>query len=126
MIKVHYMKSEEGYANCFDLTFELNKYIPEVFFKQHENGDGAELYFYISLFYKFGMFDCRREHYHSIVWSTYYDCNCNGIPFHMIYDHDYDMVSFSVLPTHTNYCATIAETISNLIETQGMNVELKV
>lgn len=56
--------------------FICMKYISEVFFEQHEKGDGAELYFYISLINKFGMFDCKRKHYHPLIRSAYYDCTC--------------------------------------------------
>ena len=55
MIEIKRMKSEAGYSNCFELLFHLKDYIPTAFFEQHEDGAGAELYFYISLFYKFGI-----------------------------------------------------------------------
>lgn len=124
MIEIRYMQSDAGYDNCFDLLFDMREYIPKVFFEQHENGAGAELYFYISLLHKSGMFDCKREHYHTLIWSTHYDCVYNGIPFVMVYDKDCDVVSFSVLPENMQHRTMIAERIQQLIENESKNVEL--
>ena len=123
-VKIEYCKSESGYDNCFDIRFYHKEYIPDVFFEQHKNGVGAELYFYISLFYKFGMFDCKKEHYHQMIWSTHYDCVYNGIPFTMVYDEDYDMVSFSVDPQNIQHKNMIAERIKQLVENESKNVDI--
>lgn len=123
MIEIRYIKSEAGYDNCFDIVFNLKKYIPNVFFEQHENGDGAELYFFISLLHKFGMFDCKKEHYHLLICDTYYDCTYNGIPFTMIYDEDYDMVSFSVAPENMQYKTMLAERIQQLVKNESKNID---
>lgn len=125
MVEIRYTKSEAGYDNCFDLSFKLRKYIPDVFFEQHENGDGAELYFFISLLYKFGMFDCKKEHYHTFIWSTHYDCVYNKIPFNMIYDNDYDCVAFSVSPENIKYREMIAKRIKHLVVTEGIRTTIK-
>lgn len=125
MIEIKRMKSEAGYDNCFELLFHLNEYIPPVFFEQHEDGAGAELYFYISLFHKFGIFDCKKEHYHQLIWSTEYDCVYNGVPFNMVYDEDYDIVTFAAQPSNIKHIPMIAEHIKFLVETEGMKVELK-
>ena len=124
MIEIRYSQSEAGYNNCFDLLFNLKEYIPNVFFEQHENGVGAELYFFISLLHKFGMFDCKKEHYHTLIWSTHYDCVYNGIPFTMIYDEDYDIVSFSVPPENIQYKTTIAERIKQLVKDESQNLDI--
>ena len=124
MIEIQYTKSESGYDNCFDILFDLKEYIPKEFFEQHENGDGAELYFFISLLYKFGMFDCKKEHYHHLVWSTHYDCIYNGIPFTMVYDEDYDIVSFAVAPENMQHKTMIAERIQQLVKNESKNVDI--
>ena len=124
MIKIQHLKSEAGYNNCFDLLFNLKEYIPNVFFEQHENGVGAEFYFFISLLHKFGMFNCKKEHYHTVIWSTHYDCVYKDIPFTMIYDEDYDIVSFAVSPDDIQHMATIAERIKQLVEDEGLNLEM--
>ena len=124
MIEIRYTKSESGYDNCFDILFNLKEYIPKVFFEQHENGDGAELYFFISLLHKFGMFDCKKEHYHQIIWSTHYDCIYSGIPFTMIYDEDYDTVSFSVDPENMQHKTMIAERIQQLVKAESKNIDI--
>ena len=124
MIEIQYTKSESGYDNCFGILFNLKEYIPKVFFEQHENGDGAELYFFISLLHKFGMFDCKKEHYHQIIWSTHYDCIYSGIPFTMIYDEDYDTVSFSVDPENMQHKTMIAERIQQLVKAESKNIDI--
>ena len=124
MIEIRYTKSKSGYDNCFDILFNLKEYIPKVFFEQHENGDGAELYFFISLLHKFGMFDCKKEHYHQIIWSTHYDCIYSGIPFTMIYDEDYDTVSFSVDPENMQHKTMIAERIQQLVKAESKNIDI--
>lgn len=124
MIKIRYNQSEIVYKNCFDLHFNLKEYIPNVFFEQHEKGIGAELYFYISLLYKFGMFECKKEHYHTLVWSTHYDCAYNDIPFTMIYDEDHDIVSFAVSLENVQNVTIIAERIKQLVEDEGLNLDM--
>ena len=124
MIEIQYTKSKSGYDNFFDILFNLKEYIPKVFFEQHENGDGAELYFFISLLHKFGMFDCKKEHYHQIIWSTHYDCIYSGIPFTMIYDEDYDTVSFSVNPENMQHKTMIAERIQQLVKAESKNIDI--
>lgn len=125
MIEIQYTKSESGYDNCFDILFDLKEYIPQVFFDQHENGDGAELYFFISLLHKFGMFDCKKEHYHQLIWCTLYDCIYSGIPFTMIYDENYDQVSFSIAPENMQHKSMIAERIQQLVKNESKNIDIK-
>ena len=95
-----------------------------MFFEQQENDEGAELYFFISLLHKFGMFDYKKEHYHQLIWSTHYDCIYNGIPFTMIYDEDYDIVSFSVAPENMQHKTMIAGRIKQLVKNESKNVDI--
>ena len=124
MIEIKYIRSESGYDNCFDIKFNQKEYIPNVFFEQNKNGYSAELFFFISLLHKFGMFDFKKEHYHQLIWSTHYDYIYNGIPFTMIYDEDYDMVSFSVAPENMQHKTMIAERIQQLVKNESKNVDV--
>ena len=124
MAEIDYRKSKSGLDNCFVINFRLREYIPNHFFEINENGDGAELYFYISLLHKFGMFDCKKEHYNLDIFYSYYDCYYNGIPFSMVYDGDYDMVSFCVSAEYVIYREQIAQRIKYLVENEGVYVEL--
>lgn len=125
MVEIRYSSTVPDYNNNFEFLFYLHDYIPDEFFRQHEEGAGAELYFFISLFYKCGIFDCKKEHYHDMVFAYSYDCFLNGIHFLMIYDEDYDMVSFHVEPENKMYVTDIAQKIKDLIEKEGMNTHLK-
>lgn len=125
MIEIEYVKNDFGDDNCFFINYELRKYIPSVFFEQHEDGAGGELYFLITLLNKFEMFDCKAEHYKTQIWSTEYECVYNGIPFFMIYDEDYDLIHFGVQPENCEYRSIIAERIKQLILEEGPNISMK-
>lgn len=125
MIEIKRMKSEAGYYNCFELSFRLKEYIPPFFFEQHEDGYAAELYFYIALFHKFGILDRDEKHIHQDIWSVRYDCSYNGIWFNMVFDEDYDFVTFAVAPRNIKHIPMIAERIKFLVETEGMKVLVK-
>lgn len=117
MIEIKYLKSEAGLDNCFELIFPLKDYIDESFFKLNKRGYAAELLFYISLFLKNGMFDGKREHCHQYIWSFHYDCIYNNeIEFTMVFDEDYDMVSFAIEEENQELRKDIAEHIKRLIE----------
>lgn len=119
------MKSEAGYDNCFELIFYLKEYIPAFFFEQHEDGYAAELYFYIALFHKFGILDHNEKHIHEDIWSIRYNCSYNGIWFDMVFDEDYDFVTFAVRPKDIGHIPMIAEHIKHLVETEGRNLKIK-
>ena len=118
MITIQYLSSESGLRNCFDYSFVLKEYIPQKYFEIEDNEAGAELYYFIDLLKKNNMFDCKKEHYHQMIWSCHYDCKYNrNIPFTMVYDEDYDMVNFSVIEEYMNFKEEIAEEIKSLIKT---------
>lgn len=117
MVKIQYMDSESGLPNCFNFSFYLKNYIPQKHFEKSENCVGAELYYFIDLLKRNNMFDEKKEHSHKLIWSYHYDCVYkNYIPFTMVYDEDYDTVSFSVTEKYIVYREEIAETIKSLIE----------
>ena len=112
MIEICYMKSEAGIDNCFDFLYYLKDYIPEEYF----NNDCAELNFYIHLLTENGMYSGSDKSKHILIWSIHYDCVYNSIPFTMVYDEDYDIVSFAVDKEYLSYKCEIAEHIKQLIE----------
>lgn len=116
MIVIEYMKSKSGLDNCFELHFMQRDYIEEKFFRMQENGYAAELYYYIALFLKNGLFDGKSVHSHRMIWSCQYDCFYYEIPFRMNFDADYDAVSFSVDEDNILYRERIAEHIKTLVE----------
>lgn len=125
MVEIKYLKSRAGIVNCFELLYYLRDYIPREFFEKHEDGIGAELYFYIRFLNYYGLFDCKKEHYHHNIGGCSYDCFWNGIPFKMVYDEDYDFVSFSVNEQNLIYKEQIAEYIKKLIENKEYLDKLK-
>lgn len=116
MVNINYMKSVSGLDNCFEFLFPVKDYIDEKFFSLNKNNYAVELSFYISLFLKHGLFDGNRNHCHQSIWSYRYDCFFRDIPFSMIFDEDYDIVSFSVDEININYRKEIAEYVKQLIE----------
>lgn len=121
MIAIEYGRSSSGNENCFHIQFEHKRYIPKEFFQKNKNGS-ALLCFYISLLQRFDMLGRGEEHCHRYLWSRHYDCVYNEIPFTMVYDEDYDMVSFSLLPENAQYKTVVAERIGQLVEKEGDNL----
>ena len=121
MIEIKTIRSEAGSDNCFSFCFALKDYIPGSFFREGE--EGAELRFFISLFVKFGIMDKNKAFGENAIWSRHYACHYRGTPFTMVYDMDYDIVSFSVGLPEIEHKGMIAEGIRHLVETEGMNVE---
>lgn len=115
MIEIRYMKSEAGIDNCFDFLYCLKEYIP----KEYINKDCTELNFYIHILSENGMYIDKEENKHILIWSIHYDCVYNQIPFTMVYDEDYDMVSFAVDKEYLSYKCEIAQHIKQLIETNN-------
>lgn len=123
MVTINYLRSESGLFNCFAYSFLLKEYIPHKYFQISENGVGAELYYFIDLLKQNNMFDCKKNHYHQMIWSYHYDCIYNrDIPFTMVYDEDYDMVSFSVSEEHMSFKEEIAQAIKSIIKTTKTTV----
>ena len=119
MVEIRYSKSNAGHDNCF-LILHGSEYIQKAFFKQ--NSYDPYLYFYISLLHKFGMVKYEDRHGCPLIWSTHYNCMYKGVPFTMIFDEDYEMLSFSVKPEDAQYRTMIAERIAYLIEHEWINV----
>ncbi len=122
MVDIRYMKSDTGEGNFFMFIYKHSDYIPEIFFHKNKHGYGSELYFLIALLSIGGVYDCKEEHCHKLIHSTHYDCFYKDIPFTMIYDTDYDIVSFSVLPDYVKHIKEIAEYICGLIENDGIKL----
>ena len=88
MANIIYRKSKAGFDNCFEIEFAEKEVIPSAFY---ENGS-------------------------DLIWCRHYPCRFGDIPFTMIYDTDYDTVSFSVEPENCKYREKIAEKLLSLTE----------
>ena len=117
MIEIRYSKSKSGLDNIFDL-FHVNDYIPMPLTEQRN--EGTELKFYLSLFKRFDILtsDATGVTY---FWNTYFTCCINECYFKMVYDNEYDIVSFAVDEKFIERRQFIAESIKSLIEKEGLN-----
>ena len=104
MIEIRYSRSQAGLDNIFDL-FHINDYIPVPISEQHS--EGTELRFYLSLFKRFD-----------------FTCQINGLTFKMIYDNEYDTVSFAVDEEFIEQRRSIAEAVRSLVEKEGLNTKI--
>ena len=114
------IKNFDGYPNCFELSFSLKDYIPEKYFKISSNELGAKLYFYIDLFKQNDLFEPIEKNRKIMIWSLHYQCHLGDIPFTMIYDEDYDFITFASEPEHKTQ---IAEHIKLLVEKQKLALD---
>lgn len=94
----------------FDFNFNWKEYIPDRYFES-ENEDNFELNYYLDLLKKYKML---KDSGTLFIWSTHYKCNCLGMPFVMVFDHDYGFVTFAV--HHAKDRIKVAETLMSLIE----------
>lgn len=120
MIEIRYAKSEAGLDNIFDL-FHINDYIPMPL--KEQRNEGTELKFYLSLFKKFNIIDTHETGV-MFFWNTYFTCRFNDIVFKMIYDNEYDIVSFVVDEKCIEQRQFIAESIKSLVEKEGLNTKI--
>ena len=109
MIQINYMRSFSGNSNCFSLLFPLKEFTSESI---------SEREFYLSLLQKAGYFDGKKEHCHTMIWSVHYDCICDGIPFAMVYDEDYDDITFAIGLENLQQMPKIAEQLQALVESE--------
>ena len=113
MANIIYRKSKAGFDNCFEIEFAEKEVIPSAFY---ENGEyGAVLRFFMNMLRNEGMLD-ENENGSDLIWCRHYPCRFGDIPFTMIYDTDYDTVSFSVEPENCKYREKIAEKLLSLTE----------
>ena len=113
MANIIYKKSKAGYDNCFDIEFREKEVIPSDFYEKGEYG--AVLRFFADMLRKAGLLD-ENENGTELIWCREYPCRFGDIPFTMIYDMDYDTVSFSVEPENCKYREKIAEKLLSLTE----------
>ena len=121
MIEIRYSKSESGLDNIFDL-FHISAYIPMPLTEQRN--ERTELKFYLSLFQRFNMLDTPETGV-TLMWNTYFNCRFNDYAFKMIYDNDYDIVSFAVDKKCIEQRRLIAESIKSLVEKEGLNTKVE-
>ncbi len=120
MIEIRYAKSQTGLDNMFDFL-HISDYIPLPLTEQRN--EGTELKFYLSLFKRFNIIDSDVTGV-AYFWSTYFTCRYEQFIFKMIYDNDYDLVSFAVDKKFIKQRKFIAESIKSLIEKEGLNTEM--
>ena len=120
MIEIRYAKSQAGLDNIFDLLY-INDYIPMPLAEQHN--EGTELKFYLSFFQRFNMLGIPETGV-TFFWNTYFTCQFNEYVFKMIYDHEYDTVSFAVDKKFIEQRQFIAGSLKSLIEKEGLNTKI--
>lgn len=118
MIEIKYSKSDAGIDNFFDF-FNVHEYIPMSLLELRT--DGSILKFYLSLFKKFNIINKNTKGI-SFWWNTIFPCKYNDIEFELVYDNEWDMVSFCVNGKYIKDREKLSEAIKSLIETEGMNV----
>ena len=116
MIEISYMDSMSGNPTCFDLRFPLREYISKNYFN---NDKCIELNYYIDLFKKYGLL--KEDKPVEMIWLQSYKCQWGDILFTMVYDEDYDLVSFAV--ENPKYCTEIAEKICDLIKKEKIEYD---
>ncbi len=115
MVEIEYLKTESGYDNCFSFLYREKEYIPEEFFDESETGVEHKFLLFLLKKHKILDNDAKGD---MVLWDISYQCNYRGIPFTMVYDTDWDMVSFSVDPKNIEHKTMIAEKIKKMIETE--------
>lgn len=118
MIEIKYSKSTAGIDNFFDFN-NVHEYIPMSL--SELRADGSILKFYLSLFKRFDIIDKNAAGI-SFWWNTRFPCKYYDIEFEIVYDNDWDIVSFCVNGEYIKDRETIAEALKALIEKEGMNV----
>ena len=110
MIETKIMKSDSGLENCFDLQFRYDEYLPA----EDKNVDWSCYQYFTWLFKKHGLI-VGNTNGEVIIYITHWKCEVKGIPFSMVYDEDYDWVTFSVDEEHVKDIPVIADEIKKLI-----------
>lgn len=110
LIETKIMKSDSGMENCFDLQFRYDEYLPA----EDKNVDWSCYQYFTWLFKKHGLIVGNPDG-EVIIYITRWQCEVNGIPFSMVYDEDYDWVTFSVDKDHIKDIPAIADEIKKLI-----------
>ena len=123
MVEIIYLKSISGSDSCFDLLFgPLHDFIPDEVCQSEAPYTWSAYEYYMWLFKKRHLFrnsDQGIEYIESVHW----DCEVDGIPFTMVYDNDYDIVSFSVEEAFIPYRKHIAEELKRIIEEEAERVK---
>jgi len=110
VIETKIMKSDSGLEKCFDLQFRYDEYLPA----EDKNVDWSCYQYFTWLFKKHGLI-VGNTNGEVIIYITHWKCEVKGIPFSMVYDEDYDWVTFSVDEEHIKDIPVIADEIKKLI-----------
>ena len=107
MVEIRYLKSEAGLDNCFDLLFgPIWYYLPDSY--KDIRPDCPEYIYFTWLFKKYNLISGAPEG-KEVIWTIHWECSIKGMPFAMLYDRDYDMISFAVDEEHLSLKEPIAE-----------------
>lgn len=120
MIEIRYSRSMAGLDNVFDF-YNISDYIQLP--AEELRKEGTELRFYLSLFRKFNIIDSDQKGADHI-WNTYFTCHINDVVFKLIYDNEYDIVSFAVDEKYIGQRESIAGYIRSLIEKEGLETRI--
>ena len=77
--------------------------------------DCPEYIYFTWLFKKYNLISGAPEG-KEVIWTIHWECSIKGMPFAMLYDRDYDMVSFAVDEEHLSLKEPIAEELKRIIE----------
>lgn len=117
MIQIQYTESKAGLPNCFAFSFPTKDDIPYGYDKTSEVGSSAELSYYTDLLNRCEEVTISSESGHNLIWVKHYDCVYKGyISFTMVYDKDYDIVSFAINERYMDHRTELAEAIRSFME----------
>jgi hypothetical protein len=77
--------------------------------------DCPEYIYFTWLFKKYNLISGAPEG-KEVIWTIHWECSIKGMPFAMLYDRDYDMISFAVDEEHLSLKEPIAEELKRIIE----------
>ncbi len=111
MIELRILKSEAGIENCFELNFMFRDYLT----KSESSAGWSEYDYYTWLFTKHNLIKGNPQG-KTIIYCITWDCEINGIPFRMVYDEDYDFMTFNVEEDYIPKIHEIGNAIIRIIE----------
>jgi hypothetical protein len=77
--------------------------------------DCPEYIYFTWLFKKYNLISGAPEG-KEVIWTIHWECSIKGMPFAMLYDRDYDMISFAIDEEHLSLKEPIAEELKRIIE----------
>lgn len=117
MVIIQYTDSKAGLPNCFSFLIPERNYTSQDYDRNSEGSTSTELQYFIDLLDCSDMVDISPKSGYNLIWEKRYDCVYNGhVPFTMVYDEDYDTISFTIDDNYMDRRTELAEAIQSLIE----------